>query len=150
MRTKTMLVLGIIVVAAGIAAVVGARAGGGTAGPPDFDLSWYTIDGGGIMRSTSADGVFELSGTIGQPDAGRLTSADGVFELTGGFWFEVIAGDCNEDGVVSLMDHDTFETCLNGPDGGPLSPGCECFDFDGDGDVTLEDFATVQGNFNAQ
>ncbi len=45
------------------------------AGEP-FDLSWNSIDGGGIMRSTSADGVFEVSGTIGQPDAGGMTGGN--------------------------------------------------------------------------
>ncbi|MHC4696916.1 MAG: hypothetical protein ACYTFA_09250 [Planctomycetota bacterium] len=47
----------------------------------DYAIDWYTIDGGGAMRSTGGD--FELSGTIGQPDAGVLTG--GEFELSGGF-----------------------------------------------------------------
>ena len=47
----------------------------------DFDLSWHTIDGGG---GTSTSEVFELSGTIGQHDAGRMTG--GEFALSGGFW----------------------------------------------------------------
>ncbi len=34
----------------------------------DFDLDRWTIDGGGEMRSVG--GGYELSGTIGQPDAG--------------------------------------------------------------------------------
>ena len=41
-----------------------AQAGGG------FDLSWFTIDGGGGI---STGGDFSLSGTIGQPDAGVLS-----------------------------------------------------------------------------
>jgi len=130
-----------------IAALVGAKTGvSQTAGAPEFDLSWNTIDGGGVMRSTGGD--FELSGTIGQPDAGRM--AGGNFELTGGFWFEVLPSDCNEDGVVSLLDYDTFETCITGPGGGPLPAGCNCFDFDQDGVVTLADFATMQEMFNGQ
>jgi hypothetical protein len=131
---------------AAAAAVVGARAGANTAGGPEFDLSWFTIDGGGVMRSTGGD--FELSGTIGQHDAGRMSGGD--FELTGGFWFEVVASDCNEDGVVNLIDYDDFEPCLTGPGGGPLPAGCNCFDFDGDGVVTLADFATMQEMFNGQ
>ncbi len=131
---------------AALAAVVGARGGGSPAGAPEFDLTWHTVDGGGVMRSTGGD--FELSGTIGQPDAGVMSGGD--FTLTGGFWFEVIASDCNEDGVVNLFDYDTFQTCLTGPGGGPLPPGCDCYDIDGDGVITLEDFATVQDMFNGQ
>mgnify|MGYP001585758686 CR=1 FL=1 len=143
---RTAIGLGIVGVIAALAAVVGAR-GGGTAGaPPEFDLSWHTVDGGGVMRSTGGD--FELSGTIGQPDAGAMSG--GNFSLTGGFWFEVIASDCNEDGVVNLFDYDTFQTCLTGPGGGPLPAGCNCYDFDGDGVVTLLDFATMQDMFNGQ
>ncbi len=37
----------------------------------NFDLSWHTIDGGGEMFTSG--GNFELSGTIGQPDAGGIT-----------------------------------------------------------------------------
>ena len=148
MRIQRMaLALGVIGAITAIGIVVAARAGGETAGvPPEFDLSWFTIDGGGVMRSTGGD--FELSGTIGQPDAGAMSG--GNFTLNGGFWFEVVPSDCNEDGVVNLFDYDTFQTCLTGPGGGPLPAGCNCYDFDADGVVTLEDFATVQEMFNGQ
>ena len=138
---RTAIGIGTVGVIAAVAVVVGAVGGG-----PEFDLSWHTIDGGGVMRSTGGD--FELSGTIGQPDAGAMSGGD--FTLTGGFWFEVLPSDCNEDGVVSLLDYDTFQTCLTGPGGGPLPPGCNCYDFDGDGVVTLLDFATMQDMFNGQ
>jgi len=49
-----------------------------------YDLSWFTIDSGGVMWSTGGD--FELSGTIGQPDASATVLTGGDFELTGGFW----------------------------------------------------------------
>jgi hypothetical protein len=46
-----------------------------------FDLRWNTYDGGG---GASAGGVFSVTGTIGQPDAGRMTGTGLV--LNGGFW----------------------------------------------------------------
>ncbi|GAG30776.1 unnamed protein product, partial [marine sediment metagenome] len=98
----------------------------------DFAIDWWTVDGGGEMFSSGGD--FELSGTIGQPDAGTLAGGD--YALTGGFWFEQVCGDCNYDGGVDLFDFQGFETCLSGPDGG-LEPGCSCLDFDGDEDVDL-------------
>ncbi len=52
-----------------------------------FDIPWWTIDGGGAVHAEG--GGYELSGTIGQPDAGRM--AGGSFELTGGFWAGVDA-----------------------------------------------------------
>ena len=104
----------------------------------EFDLSWHSIDSGGVMRSIG--GAFELSGTIGQPDAGVL--AGGGFELNGGFWFELPPGDCDEDGVVNLMDHEFFTQCLGGPAGGVLTD-CECFDVDRSGQVDLRDFAMI-------
>lgn len=45
-----------------------------------YDLSWYTIDGGG---GRSSGGPYELLGTIGQPDA--AWSRGGDYELLGGF-----------------------------------------------------------------
>ncbi len=47
----------------------------------DYKISWSTIDGGG---GVSSGGAYELSGTIGQPDAGNL--AGGQYEVLGGFW----------------------------------------------------------------
>jgi hypothetical protein len=47
----------------------------------EYELSWYTIDGGG---GRSSGGDFSLVGTIGQPDAAY--SAGGNYELLGGFW----------------------------------------------------------------
>ncbi len=46
-----------------------------------YDLSWWTVDGGG---GTSSGGGYALSGTIGQPDAALV--AGGGYTLAGGFW----------------------------------------------------------------
>lgn len=46
------------------------------------------------MRSTG--GEFELSGTIGQPDAGKMSGGD--FTLTGGFWAVVQSLEIFSDG----------------------------------------------------
>ena len=46
-----------------------------------YELSWYTIDGGGRR---SIGGPYILTGTIGQPDAAYSTG--GNYELLGGFW----------------------------------------------------------------
>ncbi len=76
------------------------------AGEPEFVIMRATIDGGGVMRSTGDD--FELSGTIGQTDAGVMVGDD--FELTGGFWFAIPPGDCDNNGDVDLLDHKKFTT----------------------------------------
>ena len=99
------------------------------AGPSDFEITRSTIDGGGEMHSTGND--FERSGTIGQPDAGVMVGDD--FELTGGFWFGLPPTDCNEDGLVSMFDHENFTSCLLGPSGGIGAGPCPCFDVDRDG-----------------
>lgn len=46
-----------------------------------YELSWYTVDGGG---GPSSGGPYQLVGTIGQPDAAY--SSGGNYELLGGFW----------------------------------------------------------------
>src|SRR6267142_2096662 len=51
-----------------------------------YSIDWSTIDGGG---GTSTGGVYTVSGTIGQPDAGRMSG--GNFTLDGGFWGIVAA-----------------------------------------------------------
>jgi hypothetical protein len=50
-----------------------------------YSIDWYTIDGGG---GTSTGGVYSVSGTIGQPDAGTVMIG-GNYSLTGGFWSAV-------------------------------------------------------------
>jgi len=51
-----------------------------------YDLSWWTVDGGG---GTASGGSYTLVGTIGQPDAGILTGGD--YTLGGGFWGSGVA-----------------------------------------------------------
>ena len=48
-----------------------------------YDLSWWTVDGGGQAASGSGDYI--LAGTLGQPDAGASLVA-GRYILAGGFW----------------------------------------------------------------
>ncbi|MFO7742635.1 MAG: hypothetical protein R6X31_10025 [Anaerolineae bacterium] len=51
-----------------------------------YDLTWWTVDGGGYTLGVSADGVYTLGGTIGQPDAGVMSDSSGIYTLGGGFW----------------------------------------------------------------
>jgi hypothetical protein len=67
-----LLVLGVLLLSVGL--VVLAQGG--------YELSWWTVDGGGYTYS--AGGGYELGGTAGQPDAGVL--AGGGYVLGGGFW----------------------------------------------------------------
>ena len=47
-----------------------------------YSITWSTIDGGG---GTSTGGVYSVSGTLGQPDAGGPMT-NGQYSVTGGFW----------------------------------------------------------------
>jgi len=47
-----------------------------------YSIDWFTIDGGG---GTSTGGVYSVSGTIGQPDAGGPMT-NGQYSVAGGFW----------------------------------------------------------------
>ena len=46
-----------------------------------YDLSWRVLGGGG---GTCAGGSLSLSGTIGQPDTGKMSGSN--YTLDGGFW----------------------------------------------------------------
>lgn len=48
-----------------------------------YDLSWFTVDGGGGQSNA---GEYTLRGTIGQLDAGTHTTGDESYALEGGFW----------------------------------------------------------------
>lgn len=47
-----------------------------------YSIDWYKVAGGG---GTSTGGVYAVSGTIGQHDAGGPMT-NGQFSITGGFW----------------------------------------------------------------
>jgi hypothetical protein len=52
-----------------------------------YSIDWFKIAGGG---GTSTGGVYSVSGTIGQPDAGGPLT-NGQYSVTGGFWVLPIA-----------------------------------------------------------
>lgn len=125
------------IVVAAVAAVAGPQ-GVGT-----YTLSRTDLSAGGGMYASG--GGYELSGTIGQSDAGG--SAGGTFEVSGGFWVAIPPGDCNETGSITLLDHEELAACLTGP-GASAGTGCICNDTDVDEDVDLLDVAKIQATFS--
>ena len=65
-----------------LAALLLLVAGAAWAQTAGYDLSWWTVDGGGA--TALAGGGYSLGGTAGQPDAGQLSG--GGYTLGGGFW----------------------------------------------------------------
>ena len=61
-----------------IASAALAQDGGG------YDLSWWTVDGGGGSAKARAPSPYALDATIGQPDASVWQG--GGYTLAGGFW----------------------------------------------------------------
>ena len=53
-----------------------------TAFAQPYSINWYKIAGGG---GTSTGATYQITGTIGQPDASGAMSG-GSYSLTGGFW----------------------------------------------------------------
>jgi len=47
-----------------------------------YSIDWYKVSGGG---GTSTGATYQVSGTIGQPDA-SVAMTGGNYSLTGGFW----------------------------------------------------------------
>jgi len=110
----------------------------------DFDINWYTIDGGGDFWTTG--GEFELSGTVGQPDAGPAMTG-GDFELTGGFWVvtltepEPCVGDIDGDGDTDHSDLGELLSAWGSEPGDPnWNPNA---DLDGDGQVGHSDLGIL-------
>jgi hypothetical protein len=66
-----LLAIIILLLGAGVAQASAAR----------YNLSWWTVDGGGGRNSGSH---YALTGGVGQPDAGRLSGSK--YHLQGGFW----------------------------------------------------------------
>jgi len=109
----------------------------------DFTVDWYTVDGGGAMGASGGD--FELSATIGQPDASNAMTG-GEFELVGGFWAgsvadEFCSGDLDGDNDIDLADLAQLLGHYGTSSGAVYEDG----DLDGDGDVDLADLAALLG-----
>ncbi len=54
------------------------------------------------------------------------------------------AGDFDGDSDVDLDDYEQFALCFTGPDGGPVTPGCEPGDFNRDDDIDCDDWELFQ------
>ena len=110
----------------------------------DFAIDWWTVDGGGEMWTTGGD--FELSGTVGQPDASTTSMSGGNFELAGGLWAgvaedEFCFGDLDGDNDVDLADLAQLLGNYGMTSGAVYEDG----DLDADGDVDLADLAGLLG-----
>jgi len=77
----------------------------------DYAISWWTTDGGG---SQSTGGVYCVTGTIGQPDAGGpLTNRQ--YSVTGGFWAVVAALPTPGAPLLSVMRTETNTVVVSWP-----------------------------------
>jgi hypothetical protein len=72
-----------------------------------YSIDWSTVDGGG---GTSTGGVYSVSGTIGQPDAGKLSG--GNFTLEGGFWGVIAAVQTPGAPYLWVMRTETNTVCV--------------------------------------
>ena len=86
-----------------VAGVVAVHAQAGTG----YDLTWNTVDNGGVTFASSGGASpllstgYTLGGTAGQPDA-AVWSGEGGYTLAGGFWSAVSAGAAPNGGKVYL------------------------------------------------
>jgi hypothetical protein len=80
----------------------------------NYNLDWHKIAGGG---GTCSGGVYSVSGTIGQPDAG-LTMAGGNYSLTGGFW-SLIAAVQTPGAPLLTVTHSGNSVIISWPSASP-------------------------------
>ena len=108
-----------------------------------YDLTWWTIDSGGVTSATG--GMYELSGTIGQHDAHDLATG-GMFQHIGGFWFPpcLIARNGDIDGNRCTDDADLLLVLFNFGAVGQNIADANC-----DGVVDDADLLIVPFNFSA-
>ena len=59
-----------------------------------YDLSWFTVSGGG---GATSGGSYTLTGSAGQSDAGSLTG--GAYALSGGFMLEGVAAGSGQSSL---------------------------------------------------
>lgn len=105
----------------------------------DYDLSWYTIDGGGA--ALTGPGGYELLGTVAQADADAEELSGDGYSLVGGFWsavapFCTCLADVNADERIDGADIQQFVDCAIS-DGGD----CPCADINRSGGIDPADLA---------
>jgi hypothetical protein len=112
-----------------------------------YDLSWWTIDAGGVTFGRDSFGRLLIGGTFGQPDASEYL-VDGLnrFELRGGFWYRPLCfqagGDIDGNGCVD--DADLLTVLFNFGAQGPNRADSNC-----DGVVDDADLLEVLFNFGS-
>jgi hypothetical protein len=81
-----------------------------------YSINWYSIDGGG---GTSTGGVYSVSGTIGQPDAGPAMTG-GPYSLQGGFWAAAVAVQTLDAPTLTITPMGAGQATISWA---PLTPG---------------------------
>jgi phospholipase/lecithinase/hemolysin len=82
-RPKRITSIAILVTLALLLASAVSAAPASTALDAAYDLTWWTVDGGGGTLTDASNG-YTLAGTTGQPDA-QVWQGQG-YTLAGGFW----------------------------------------------------------------
>ena len=135
-------------------AVIGTVSAGAVGVGTGFEIRSFTIDCSG---GPSYGAMFDLHGTIGQPDATpTLTSAS--FELTGGFWAQgeplgvPCPWDCSPPGGNGAVNIDDLLNVINAF--GTSDPACDNAPDNGDGTfgngtINIDDLLGVINNFGA-
>lgn len=75
-----------------------------------YSIDWFTMDGGG---GTSTGGVYSVTGTIGQPDAGKMSG--GNFTVEGGFWSVIAAVQTPGAPLLSIFRTTTNTVAVSWP-----------------------------------
>jgi hypothetical protein len=75
-----------------------------------YSIDWFTIDGGG---GTSTGGVYSVSGTIGQPDAGHMSG--GNYSIDGGFWGIIAAVQTPGSPLLTILRTTTNTVAVSWP-----------------------------------
>ncbi len=75
-----------------------------------YSIDWFSIDGGG---GASTGGIYSVSGTVGQPDAGTMSG--GPFALHGGFWSIVAAVQTPGAPLVAVLRTTTNTVVVSWP-----------------------------------
>ena len=75
-----------------------------------YSIDWFTLDGGG---GTSTGGVYSVSGTIGQPEAGKMSGGD--YSVQGGFWSIISAVQTPGAPRLAILNTATNAVVLSWP-----------------------------------